>query len=159
VPWNFPLLVTINKLAPALLAGCSIVLKPAPETPLYAYLLAEVLQEIALPLGVVNIVPAEREVSEHLVTHPGVDKIAFTGSTTTGRRIASLCGQALKRVSCELGGKSAAILLDDVVLDQVMTNLLWAALLNNGQTCAAQTRILVPQSRSNEIAGKHSVSG
>jgi len=151
VPWNVPLPLSFFKLAPALLAGCSVVLKPAPETPLHAYLLAEVLQECGLPPGVVNIVPAGREVGEHLVTHPDVDKISFTGSTEAGKRIASLCGQALKPVSCELGGKSAAILLDDVVLDQVMTPLIYAALPNNGQMCIAQTRILVPRSRYDEI--------
>jgi aldehyde dehydrogenase (NAD+) len=151
LPWNFPLVLAMFKLAPALLAGCTVVFKPAPETPLHAFLLAEVLEEIGLPPGVINIVPAGREVGEHLVTHPDVDKIAFTGSTAAGKRIASLCGQALKHVSCELGGKSAAILLDDVVLDKILTFLIYTAIPNNGQTCIAQTRILVPQSRYDEM--------
>jgi betaine-aldehyde dehydrogenase len=128
-----------------------VILKPASETPLHSYILAEVLEEIGLPRGVLSILPAGREVSEYLVTHPGVDKIAFTGSTAAGKRVAALCGQALKHVSCELGGKSAAILLDDVVLDQIVTPLIYSALSNNGQTCIAQTRLLVPQRRYAEI--------
>ncbi len=151
VPWNYPLILSFFKLAPALLAGCSVILKPASETPLHAYILGEILQDIGLPEGVMSILPESRAVSEHLVTHPGVDKIAFTGSTAVGKRVATLCGQMLKHVSCELGGKSAAILLDDVDLDQVVTPLIYSALPNNGQTCIAQTRILVPQSRSAEI--------
>ena len=96
------------------------VLKPAPETPLDAYLLADVLSELDLPPGVVNIVPAGREVGEHLVRHPGIDKIAFTGSTAAGRRVGALCGELLKRCTLELGGKSAAVLLDDVDLDTAL---------------------------------------
>src|SRR2546423_2382670 len=109
VPWNVPQFVTMSKLAPALLAGCTIVLKPSPETPLDAYLMAELLNEAGVPEGVVSIVPAGREVGEHLVRHPDVDKIAFTGSTAAGRRIASICGEQLKRFSLQPGGKSAAI--------------------------------------------------
>src|SRR5947199_7859296 len=116
VPWNVPQFVTMSKLAPALLAGCSIVIKPSPETPLDAFLMAQLLEEAGVPKGVVSVVPAGREVGEHLVRHPGVDKIAFTGSTAAGRRIASICGEQLKRVSLELGGKSAAIILDDADL-------------------------------------------
>src|SRR5258708_18861487 len=151
VPWNYPLILSFFKLAPALLAGCSVILKPASETPLHSYILGEILQDIGLPEGVMSILPESRAVSEHLVTHPGVDKIAFTGSTAVGKRVATPCGQMLKHVSCELGGKSAAILLDDVDLDQVVTPLIYSALPNNGQTCIAQTRILVPQSRSAAI--------
>ena len=116
VPWNVPQFVIMSKLAPALIAGCTMVLKPSPETPLDAFFMAELLHEAGVPDGVVNIVPAGREVGEHLVRHPGVDKIAFTGSTAAGRRIASICGEQLKRVSLELGGKSAAIVLDDADL-------------------------------------------
>ena len=151
VPWNFPLFLSFFKLAPALVAGCSVLLKPASETPLHAYLLAEVLEEVGLPPGVLSILPADRENSEYLVTHPGVDKIAFTGSTAVGKRVAALCGAALKHVSCELGGKSAAIVLDDVALDKIITPLVYSAVPNNGQTCVAQTRILVPQRRYSEI--------
>jgi aldehyde dehydrogenase (NAD+) len=151
VPWNVPLFVTMLKLGPALAAGATVVLKPAPETPLDAFLLADALLEAGLPPGVVNIVPAGREVSEHLVTHRRVDKIGFTGSTAAGKRIAALCGAQLKRVTLELGGKSAAILLDDVDLGEVMPNLMGAALMNNGQACAAQTRILASRDRYDDV--------
>ena len=120
VPWNVPLLVTMSKVAPALASGCSVVLKPAPESPLNAYILAEALAAAGLPAGVLNVVPAHREAAEALVCHPDVDKIAFTGSTSAGKRIASLCGEQLKRVSLELGGKSAAIVLEDANLDQTV---------------------------------------
>ena len=123
VPWNVPLFVTMLKLGPALAAGCTVVLKPAPETPLDAYMLAECLQAAGLPKGVVNIVAAGREAGEHLVTHPGIDKISFTGSTVAGRRIASLCGERLRRVTLELGGKSAAIILDDADISAVIPGL------------------------------------
>ena len=142
VPWNVPLFVTMLKLAPAMAAGCTMVLKPAPETPLDAYLLMEALQEAGLPDGVVNLVPAGRDVGEHLVRHPGVDKIGFTGSTAAGRRIASICGEQLKRVTLELGGKSAAIICDDADLDASLDGLLMASVMNNGQACVAQTRVL-----------------
>lgn len=151
VPWNVPQLVTISKLAPALVAGCTMVLKPAPETPLDAILMAELLSEAGIPPGVVNIVPAGRETGEHLVRHPGVDKIAFTGSTAAGRRIASICGEQLKRFSLELGGKSAAIILDDADLTSTMEGLKMASLMNSGQACVAQTRILASRTRYNEI--------
>ena len=108
----------MQKLVPALLTGCTIVLKPSPETPLDAYLVARLLEEAGCPPGVVNVVPADREVSEYLVTHPGVDKVTFTGSSAAGRRIAEICGTDLRRVTLELGGKSAAIVLDDADLDQ-----------------------------------------
>jgi betaine-aldehyde dehydrogenase len=153
VPWNVPLFTTMLKLAPALAAGATVVLKPAPETPLDAVVLAEAIRESELPRGVVNIVPAGREVGEHLVKHPGVDKIAFTGSTAAGRRIASLCGERLRRFTLELGGKSAAIVLDDARLEDVIPALLPAALMNSGQACLAQTRILVSRSRYSEVAG------
>jgi betaine-aldehyde dehydrogenase len=97
VPWNVPMFLTMAKLSPALAAGCSVVLKPSPETPLDAYLLAEAIEEVGLPKGLVNIVPAGRDVSEYLVTHPGVDKVSFTGSSLTGKRIAALCGERLRR--------------------------------------------------------------
>src|SRR5436190_6942664 len=140
VPWNVPQFVTMSKLAPALLAGCTIVLKPSPETPLDAMLLADLLAEAGVPKGVVSIVPAGREVGEHLVRHAGIDKVAFTGSTAAGRRIASICGEQLKRCSLELGGKSAAIILDDADLAATVDSLKMASLMNNGQACVAQTR-------------------
>jgi betaine-aldehyde dehydrogenase len=151
VPWNVPQFVTMSKLAPALLSGCTIVVKPAPETPLDAFLMAEMLQEAGIPKGVVSVVPAGREVGEHLVRHPGVDKVAFTGSTAAGRRIASICGEQLKRVSLELGGKSAAIVLDDADLAATMEGLKFASLMNNGQACVAQTRILASRKRYDDV--------
>jgi betaine-aldehyde dehydrogenase len=147
VPWNVPQFVTMSKLAPALLSGSTIVIKPSPETPLDAILMAELIEEAGIPKGVVSVIPAGREVGEHLVRHPGVDKIAFTGSTAAGRTIASICGEQLKRVSLELGGKSAAIVLDDADLPKTMEGLKFASLMNSGQACVAQTRILA--SRSN----------
>ena len=146
-PWNVPQFTIMSKLVPALLAGCTIVIKPAPETPLDTYLMAELLQEAGVPAGVVNIVAAGREVGEHLVAHPDVDKVAFTGSTAAGRNIAAVCGEQLKRVSLELGGKSAAIVLDDADLAATMEGLKFTALMNSGQACVAQTRILA--SRAN----------
>lgn len=154
VPWNAPLLTTMIKIAPALLAGCTVVHKPAPETPLSAYLLAEMLQEAGLPGGVFNIVPAGRAVSEHLVRHPGVDKVSFTGSTGAGRRIASLCGHDLRRVTLELGGKSAAVLLDDADFDVVIPAIRALSLRNSGQVCSNKTRIVVPRSRRDDLIGR-----
>jgi betaine-aldehyde dehydrogenase len=151
VPWNVPLFVAMLKLAPALVAGCTVVLKPAPETPLDANVLAEILHEAGLPPGVVNVVPAGREVGEHLVTHPDVDKIGFTGSTAAGKRIAGLCGERLKRVTLELGGKSAAIVLPDANIDEVAAGLLPASLMNNGEACVAQTRILAPRDQYQQL--------
>ena len=151
VPWNAPLLITMIKLAPALLAGCTVVLKPSPETPLDAYLLGYLLEKAGLPDGVVNIVPARREVSEHLVRHPGVDKVSFTGSTAAGRRIGALCGQDLRRVTLELGGKSAAVLLGDADLDAAVAAIRAVSLRNSGQVCSNKTRIVVARSRRDEL--------
>jgi betaine-aldehyde dehydrogenase len=150
MPWNVPQFTTISKLAPALVAGCTVVLKPAPETPLDAYLLAELIHEAGVSPGVVNVVPAGRETGEYLVSHPGVDKVAFTGSTAAGQRVGSICGQQVKRCSLELGGKSAAIILDDADLAATVGRLEMASLMNNGQACVAQTRILASRSRYDE---------
>jgi betaine-aldehyde dehydrogenase len=150
-PWNVPHFVTLAKLVPALLAGCTVVLKPAPETPASGLVLGEILDRAGLPEGVVSVLPAGREVGEHLVTHPGVDKVAFTGSTAAGRRIGALCGNDLRRVTLELGGKSAAIVLDDADPGEVAQGLQMASLMNSGQACIAQTRILVPRSRYAEV--------
>lgn len=154
VPWNVPQTVTMQKLAPALLAGCTVILKPAPETPLDAFLLTELLQEAGLPDGVLNVVPADREVSEYLVTRQGVDKVTFTGSTAAGRRIASLCGHDLKRVTLELGGKSAAIILDDADVDTAVESLRFGALRNSGQVCSLKTRLVVSRRRQREVLEK-----
>ncbi|GHB73585.1 putative aldehyde dehydrogenase [Streptomyces viridiviolaceus] len=151
VPWNAPHLVTMMKLAPALLAGCTVVLKPSPETPLDAYLLAELIDRSGIPDGVVSVVPAHREVSEYLVSHPGVDKVSFTGSTAAGRRIAAVCGQAVRRVTLELGGKSAAIVLDDADLDATLESLRVGAFRNTGQVCSAKTRVLVSRRRAKDV--------
>ncbi len=151
VPWNVPLFEAIIKLAPALVAGCTVVLKPAPETPISAQALGQILQDAGLPPGVVNIVPAGREVGEHLVTHPDVDKVTFTGSTAAGRHIAGLCGQLLRPVTLELGGKSAAIILDDADLAATIPALVPAGVMNNGQACVAQTRILASRSRYGDV--------
>jgi betaine-aldehyde dehydrogenase len=150
-PWNAPLFAALIKIAPALGAGCTVVLKPPPETPLFGYLLAEAIDAAELPKGVVNIVAAGREVGEHLVTHPGVDKVSFTGSTAAGRRVGALCGERLRPVTLELGGKSAAILLDDVDVEKCIPELLPFAMMNNGQACVAQTRILAPRKRYGQI--------
>jgi aldehyde dehydrogenase (NAD+) len=153
VPWNVPQFLIMPKLIPALIAGCTVVVKPAPETPLDAFWLAEMLDEIDLPEGVVSIIPGGRETGEALVRHPGVDKISFTGSSATGRHIAALCGEQLKRVSLELGGKSAAIILDDADINHTVKQLKMASLMNNGQACVAQTRILVSERRHDEVVG------
>ena len=152
IPWNVPLFISALKLGPAMAAGCPIVLKPAPETPLDAYLLAEAVIEADLPPGVVNIVAAGRETGEHILTHPGVDKVSFTGSTAVGRHIGEVCGGQLKRFTLELGGKSAAIVLDDAELDETtMGNLVMSGLMNNGQVCGAQSRVLVSRKRYDEV--------
>ena len=151
VPWNFPLALSFPKFAPALLTGCSIVLKPPEETPLFGCLLADVFEEAGLPPGVLNVVPADRTVSEELVKHPLVDKISFTGSTRAGRRIAALCGEQIKRCSLELGGKSAAIVLPDAELDAVIPELAPNTMRNNGQTCTNQTRVLAHRERYADV--------
>lgn len=151
VPWNAPLQISLMKLAPALLSGCTFVLKPDPKTPLNAYLLADLVAQAGVPAGVVNVVPADRKASEHLVTHPEVDKVTFTGSSAAGRRIASLCGQDLRRVTLELGGKSAAIVLDDADLAATAESLRIGSFRNTGQVCSLKTRVLVPRSREAEF--------
>jgi aldehyde dehydrogenase (NAD+) len=144
-PWNSPLFSTGLKLAPALVAGCTIILKPSPETPLETYILCECAEEIGLPDGVINLVPADRAVSEYLVRHPGVDKVSFTGSTDAGKRIGAICAERIARVTLELGGKSAAIMLDDVDIEQVTTTLATTSTMATGQFCANLTRYLVPR--------------
>jgi acyl-CoA reductase-like NAD-dependent aldehyde dehydrogenase len=147
VPWNMPQFLIITKLVPALLAGCTVVLKPAPESPLDALLLAEMIKQIDLPEGVVNVVPGDAAVGELLVTHRGVDKVSFTGSTAAGRAVAAACAANLTKVSLELGGKSAAIILDDAEPEKVAAGVRSASLSNSGQICNALTRVLVPARR------------
>ncbi|MFJ4659045.1 aldehyde dehydrogenase [Nocardia sp. NPDC088792] len=151
VPWNVPQGITFMKIAPALAAGCTVVLKPSPETVLDAFLMAEAAHEAGLPPGVLNIVPGGEDTGRHLVRHVGVDKVSFTGSTTAGREIAATCGGLLRPVSLELGGKSAAIVLPDVDLTTLMDRFFRATLLNNGQLCWLGTRVLAPRSRYDEI--------
>lgn len=151
VPWNVPQAISFLKLAPALAAGCTVVLKPAEETVLDAFLMAEAAVASGLPAGVLNVVPGGREIGAYLVEHPGVDKVSFTGSTAAGRTIAEACGRLLRPVTLELGGKSAAILLDDVDLDASLESLFGVTFLNNGQICWLNTRVLAPQSRYGEV--------
>ncbi|AWI28197.1 aldehyde dehydrogenase [Streptomyces tirandamycinicus] len=151
-PWNVPQFVAAAKLAPALLAGCSVVLKPSPETPLDAYILADIAREAGLPEGVLSILPADREVGEYLVGHPGVDKVSFTGSVAAGRRVMEVAARNLTRVTLELGGKSAAVVLPDADPEAAVQGIVPTAWMNNGQACVAQTRILVPRARYDEYA-------
>lgn len=151
VPWNTPHSAFMIKLAPALLTGCTVVAKPSPETALDGLLLAEIFAEADLPEGVLNVIPAGAESGEHLVSHPGVDKVTFTGSTAAGMRIGSICGAAIRRFSLELGGKSAAIILDDADIPAVVDGLRFASFLNSGQVCTNQTRILAPKHRYTEV--------
>ena len=150
-PWNFPLGLVMVKLAPALIAGCTVVIKPAAETPLDLRVLMEAAVAAGIPAGAINVITGGRETGSLLVQHPLVDKVAFTGSTEAGRIIAQQCGSLLRPVTLELGGKSAAILLDDVDLDYFGTMLNRTCLRNTGQTCYNSTRILAPRSRYGEI--------
>jgi aldehyde dehydrogenase (NAD+) len=152
-PWNYPQTLAAAKYAPALAAGCTVVLKPSPETLLDAFLFAEAVAASDLPPGVINMVPGGREIGAYLVAHPGIDKVAFTGSTAAGRQIAETCGRMLRPVTLELGGKSAAIILEDADLNrpEIRQSLVRATLGNNGQTCFISTRILAPRSRYEEI--------
>jgi aldehyde dehydrogenase (NAD+) len=151
IPWNAPLGLISNKIAPALLAGCTVILKSSPEAPGEGYLVAEAAEAIGLPAGVINVVTADREVSELLVRDPRVDKITFTGSTAAGRRIASLCGERIARCTLELGGKSAAVILDDMDIATAATTLAKAECFLSGQVCSSLTRIVVTRGRHDEL--------
>jgi aldehyde dehydrogenase (NAD+) len=151
IPWNTPLFIAALKIAPAIAAGCTVVLKPAPDAPLAACLLTEAIEEAGLPDGVINIVNGGVATGQALVDHPDVDKISFTGSTAAGARIASACGAQIRRCSTELGGKSAAVVLDDAPLESTVAGLVGGVMGNNGQVCAALTRILLPRSRYDEF--------
>jgi len=154
VPWNGPVTNVCLKIAPALAAGCTVVVKAAPEGPGSLVLLANAIEEAGFPPGVVSVLVGGREAGEHLVTHPQVDKIAFTGSTAAGQRIMSLCGERIRNVTLELGGKSAAIIADNIDFDEVLPSLLPAWLGHSGQVCCAITRIVVPHSRQEELLSK-----
>jgi aldehyde dehydrogenase (NAD+) len=150
-PWNYPQALAAFKIAPGLSAGCTMVLKASPETALDALIFAEAAEEAGLPPGVLNIVPGDAVAGAHLVSHPGVDKVAFTGSTAAGRAIGEICGRLIRPVTLELGGKSAAIILDDADLDATIKGLRTASFVNNGQTCHLSSRILAPRSRYHEV--------
>jgi aldehyde dehydrogenase (NAD+) len=150
-PWNVPQGISFLKIAPALAAGCTMVLKPAEETVLDAFLMAEAALAAGLPAGVLNVVPGGRELGAYLVAHPGIDKVSFTGSTAAGRAIGETCGRLLRPVTLELGGKSAAIVLDDADLGANIESFFGVTLLNNGQICWLNTRVLAPRSRYTEI--------
>nr|WP_235892581.1 aldehyde dehydrogenase [Mycolicibacterium hodleri] len=150
-PWNYPQALAAMKIAPALAAGCTMVLKAAPETAMDALIFGEAAEEVGLPPGVLNVVAGGPVAGAHLVQHPGVDKVAFTGSTAAGRVIAEMCGRLMRPVTLELGGKSAAIILDDADLDATIKGLRSASFVNNGQTCHLSSRILAPRSRYAEV--------
>jgi aldehyde dehydrogenase (NAD+) len=151
VPWNAPLTLISYKIAPALLAGCTVILKSSPEAPGEGYIVAEAAEAAGLPPGVLNVVTADREVSELLVRDPRVDKITFTGSTAAGRRIASICGERIARCTLELGGKSAAVILDDIDLAVAAKTLSSAECFLSGQVCSSLTRIVVPRHRHDAL--------
>ena len=151
IPWNAPMSLISYKVAPALLAGCTVILKSSPEAPAEGYVVAEIAEAVGLPPGVLNVVTADREVSELLVRDPRVDKITFTGSTAAGRRIASICGERIARCTLELGGKSAAVILDDMDISTAAATLARAECMLTGQVCSSLTRIVVSRSRHDEM--------
>jgi acyl-CoA reductase-like NAD-dependent aldehyde dehydrogenase len=147
-PWNYPLHQITLKVAPALAAGCTVVLKPSEVAPLNAFILAEIIDEVGLPAGVFNLVTGIGPiVGEAIASHPDVDMVSFTGSTRAGKRVAELAAQSVKRVALELGGKSANVILDDADLATAVADGVGKAFLNSGQTCSALTRMLVPRSK------------
>ena len=151
-PWNYPLHQIICKVAPALAAGCTVVLKPSEVAPLNAFILAEVIDEVGFPAGVFNLVTGVGSVvGERIAEHPDVNMVSFTGSTAAGKRVAKVAADTVKRVSLELGGKSANILLDDADFEKVVGKGLFACYMNSGQTCTAHTRMLVPRDRQDEV--------
>ncbi len=154
VPWNFPLLMAAWKIAPALAAGCTIVLKPAEQTPLSALRLGELALEAGFPPGVLNVLTGDGATGAALVDHPGVDKIAFTGSTAVGREIGAKAGRALKRMTLELGGKSPNVILPDADIDAAVNGAYQAIYFNSGQACNAGSRLFVPRERFDEVVSK-----
>lgn len=151
IPWNVPASIMAYKVAPALIAGCTVVLKLSPEAPSCGYLLAAICEEIGLPPGVVNVVTADRDVSELLVRHPGIDKVSFTGSTAAGRKIASICGDRIARCTLELGGKSPAIILDDFDVAIAAQKISAIAPRISGQVCSSLTRFIVTERRHDDF--------
>lgn len=150
-PWNYPLHQVVAKVAPALAAGCTVVLKPSEVAPLSAFILAEIFEAVGAPKGIFNLVSGDGpSVGEALVSHPRVDMVSFTGSTRAGRRVSELAAQSIKRVALELGGKSANVILEDADLGRAVKSGVGACYLNSGQTCSALTRMLVPKSKHDE---------
>ena len=154
IPWNFPLLMAAWKIGPALAAGCTIVLKPAEQTPLSALRLGELALEVGFPPGVLNVLTGDGATGAALVEHPGVDKIAFTGSTEVGREIGAKAGRALKRVTLELGGKSPNVILADADIEAAVKGSFQAIYFNTGQACNAGSRLFVPAERFDEVMGE-----
>jgi acyl-CoA reductase-like NAD-dependent aldehyde dehydrogenase len=151
VPWNAPINIMAYNIAPALLAGCTVVLKSSPEAPASGYIMAEIAEAIGLPPGVLNIVTADRGPSERLVRHPGVDKIAFTGSSAAGQRIAGLCTERVARFTLELGGKSAAVILDDYDIETAAKTIAGYCCFLTGQVCSALSRVIVTHARHDRL--------
>jgi aldehyde dehydrogenase (NAD+) len=158
IPWNSPSTLIAYKIAPALLAGCTVILKASPEAPGAAYVIAEVCEKVGLPAGVLNILTADRAVSELIVRHPDVDKVTFTGSTAAGRRIAAICGERIARCTLELGGKSAAVILDDYDLGTAASTIAGLAAMMTGQVCSSLTRIIVTRERHDALVEALSAS-
>ncbi|HVY18647.1 MAG TPA: aldehyde dehydrogenase [Bauldia sp.] len=158
IPWNGPGGLMCNKTAPALLAGCTVILKASPEAPGEAYVLAEICEKVGLPPGVFNMLTADRAVSELLVRHPDVDKVTFTGSTAAGRKIASICGERIARCTLELGGKSPALILDDYDVDVAAKTIAENAIYLTGQVCSSLTRIVVNRKRHDALVDALSAS-
>ena len=151
-PWNGPYMIMASKVANALVAGCTVIMKPSPETPLEAYIIAEVAEAAGIPPGVVNLVCGHREASDHLVCNHGVDKVTFTGSTVAGKRIGAVCGERVARCTLELGGKSAAIVRDDYAIEDAAKLFASTITVMSGQVCAMLTRAIVPRARHDELA-------
>ncbi|MBV1687892.1 aldehyde dehydrogenase [Novosphingobium sp. G106] len=151
IPWNAPHSLMAYKVAAALIAGCTVIIKASPEAPASPYFMAEICEEVSLPAGVVNVLTADRDVSELLVRNPGVDKVSFTGSTAAGRKIAAICGSRIARVTLELGGKSPALILDDYDVGKAATSIARYAPLMTGQVCSSLTRIIVSAKRHDEF--------
>lgn len=150
-PWNAPMMTVIQKLGPALLAGCTVVLKPASLAPLSAYMLAEFIEEAGLPEGVVNVITCDRAEAEYLALHPGVNKVTFTGSTGAGRHLAAKCGELLRPITLELGGKSAGIILEDADIPAAVEAMRLLSFRNSGQICTLKTRVLVSRKQETEV--------
>jgi len=157
VPWNYPLLMATWKLSPALAAGCSVVLKPDPQTPLSVLRIAELAHEVGFPAGAINIIPGDGPTTgSYLVKHPGVDKVAFTGSTKTGGEIMRLCSEPIKRVTLELGGKSPNLVFADANLEEVVPSSVWSIYYSAGQSCEARSRVLVERSIYDDFVAQFS---